>query len=670
MVRFNDKTQISSLASNDIMPITDMSDTTDDRKVTVQQLSQFTVDNIPTLSGGKTLTENNLTNTLKDNYDTAYENQDLTKYDSTVSYPKGYWVTGVVNDQKVVKESLVDGNLGNPLTDDTKWKDVSLGGAGNEICDIGTSLYIDESKGLRRWLNGQIVAINTNTQAFLTRLKQIKAAYPSAFTTEENWQAEKLLSVYGQVGKFVIADDESTVRLPAVVNIQGLLDLQNLGMRVDAGLPNITGSLNTGSHRVTGGNAQGGLIGGSGALGASLSHGIGGFNNGNGYCNGYNIDFDASRSNPIYGNSDTVQPEAIQYPYFIQIATGQETKAEIINELELNNPYTLFDSKYSETKLYNASWLRSEGQWNSKATHPKAYEALLVEQNAEIADGTTVELPSGTSYIKRGVSGGISAKLSTEEYDDYDFVVKTSDETFRLPLLNGDEKLAGNSSEDVSVPNTSYMYTAPKNGVLKGRYWSTTIGGFIQFENLSNSEIKINRVPYNTNAWFLYTDIDVKKGDRIKITYNAETQDRKFNFYPYIGNGSLYYYVGETVQNANLINAGRIEEKLTSIIPDNKELITSYGMPDYNSLISFSPNTNNTAPSAGMLLIVVNNYSEVSGKTYITINGIKLMPQLGGNDVGSIQYTYSLSKGDTYNFTTTSTLSSNRYYFIPLKGVN
>ena len=44
-------------------------------------------------------------------------------------------------------------------------------GSGLEICDIGMTLYIDESKGLRRWLNGQVVAMNANTQAFLNRLK-------------------------------------------------------------------------------------------------------------------------------------------------------------------------------------------------------------------------------------------------------------------------------------------------------------------------------------------------------------------------------------------------------------------------------------------------------------------------------------------------------------------
>lgn len=74
MVRFYDKTAITTVASNDILPITDMSESSDDKKITVNQLSKFTVDNIGTLTGGLGFSKNNLTDTLKSNYDTAYEN--------------------------------------------------------------------------------------------------------------------------------------------------------------------------------------------------------------------------------------------------------------------------------------------------------------------------------------------------------------------------------------------------------------------------------------------------------------------------------------------------------------------------------------------------------------------------------------------------------------------
>jgi len=38
---------------------------------------------------------------------------------------------------------------------------------GLDVLDIGQSLYIDESLGLRRWLNGSWVDINPNTHYFL-----------------------------------------------------------------------------------------------------------------------------------------------------------------------------------------------------------------------------------------------------------------------------------------------------------------------------------------------------------------------------------------------------------------------------------------------------------------------------------------------------------------------
>ena len=65
MVRFNDKEQVSTLASNDILPMTDISDSANDKKVTVNQLSKFTVDNISTLTGGLGFSQNNLTTTYQ-----------------------------------------------------------------------------------------------------------------------------------------------------------------------------------------------------------------------------------------------------------------------------------------------------------------------------------------------------------------------------------------------------------------------------------------------------------------------------------------------------------------------------------------------------------------------------------------------------------------------------
>ena len=60
--------------------------------------------------------------------------------------------------------------------------------------------------------------------------------------------------------------------------------------------------------------------------------------------------------------------------------------------------------------------------------------------------------------------------------------------------------------------------------------------------------------------------IPVSKNDIYRVNYSYSGTTNHFRFIYAQGNGSLYFYVGETAQNANLINAGRIEEKIASLI--------------------------------------------------------------------------------------------------------
>ena len=417
-------------------------------------------------------------------------------------------------------------------------------GAGIEVCDIGIALYVDESKGLRRYLNGQIVDINTNTQAFLDRLKEITTLHPSLLCTEEEWQTAKTMSAFGQVGKFVFnynGADIVSARLPRVVNVQGLFDLQNLGMTVSAGLPNIAGSIFTYNSASTPIDAKGAFYSSDiTSPNASTSSGSG---------NGVRFNLDASRSSSIYGNSDTVQPEAIQYPYFIQIATGSETEVNIINEIVLNNPYSLFDSKYSDHELNNLSWLKSEGQWNAKAVYPTAYDKLLKVYN-------------GTETVV-----GLSVKLSTETYTDYDFVLNTADETFRLPITTINRVLVAKkeaTSEDLS------WYNWYSDGWLEigGSVESTTsIAVTIPISFLSTDYYAISTVEGTTQSYTCSVFKDSPSTFRILAgTTNSCTKIWQACGYAEVPteNNNLYFYVGETVQNANLIDAGRIGEQLAN----------------------------------------------------------------------------------------------------------
>ena len=88
---------------------------------------------------------------------------------------------------------------------------------------------------------------------------------------------------------------------------------KTIGTSVEPGLPNITGNFFVGNIQYQSGNEYGGSVNGaftrtngSGVQGASWT------------ARGTTYNFNASRSNAIYGKSTTVQPPAIVVNYFIK----------------------------------------------------------------------------------------------------------------------------------------------------------------------------------------------------------------------------------------------------------------------------------------------------------------------------------------------------------------
>ena len=454
------------------------------------------------------------------------------------------------------------------------------------------SLYVDETKGLRRRLNGQVVAINANTQAFLNRLKQIVALYPSLSVTETAWQAAKTASAYGQVGKFVIDEEAGTVRLPAVVNVQGALDLQNLGLTVEAGLPDRT---HTVAINLMDDSTAAGWVG--------VCDGDNGILNGAVYTSS-----GASASNAIYGNSDTVQPEAIQYPYFIQIATGQEIENNIVNELELCNPFVLLEPKYSESLLYNESWLRSNGQWNAKALYVSVYEALQVEYNSEIDAGSTVTLPSGGAYAKRG----LPVKLSTEEYTDYDHVLNTSEETFRLALRTMFKPVKNGTVPVVGTGKSLGLTDGNSNYALFSSYGNNNQGvndGILRLSNLTSTNAGTDG---SVDTYTLNKTIGISK-DANMSGLSADLTDTTGLY--------LYFYAGAVSQNAGTVNAGRVEEALVDKV--NAAQASSAAMPSNSGQNLSWPSSGSvfTAPTDGYYH--ARGYSQTSAWTSLSLDNIE-----------------------------------------------
>jgi hypothetical protein len=211
----------------------------------------------------------------------------------------------------------------------------NLSWGGGELCDIGLALFIDESAGMRRLLNGQILNIEPKYKPFLNKLQLIATAYPNILCTEAEWQAIKDSSPFGQVGKFVLNYDETgenitSVRLPAVVNLQGLQDLQYLGDTLEEALPDHTHYASASKHDVDSTNSQGYPLGDK-----HMSHRTSDrtpivretLNTTN-----------ASYYSSIYKNNAHVQQEAIQYPYYIQVNLTEYNHMIDVGQIqEINN---------------------------------------------------------------------------------------------------------------------------------------------------------------------------------------------------------------------------------------------------------------------------------------------------------------------------------------------
>lgn len=202
----------------------------------------------------------------------------------------------------------------------------------------------------------------------------------------------------------------------------------------------------------------------------------------------------------------------------MSIYLGENLIAGGLNEeLTINNPFSLLDYKYSEYELSNASWLLSNGQWNSGAVYQSVYDLLL-----QIYNGTVTK-------------AGVSVKLSTETYADTDFVLNTSDTTFRLPikvLLAGSKRVAGNGMT-LGLTDGTRTAGARGDGQTDGIYAKINLYG----TNVGNTTTPSGTI--GTKTLGVTTD-PLKSGIETSST----------GLY-------LYFYVGETVQDANLINAGQ-----------------------------------------------------------------------------------------------------------------
>ena len=171
-------------------------------------------------------------------------------------------------------------------------------------------------------LDGALISGSGSYADFVTYIAGLYADsnYSAIFETESNWQSA--VTTYGVCGKFVYNSVNNTVRLPKITGfVEGASGVSSLGDLTEAGLPNITGNTGINVGNYSSSVSTSGAFDKNGLAQTSLT--------GAGYGALSTIDFDASRSTSIYGNSNTVQPQSVKVLYYIVVATSTKTEIEV-----------------------------------------------------------------------------------------------------------------------------------------------------------------------------------------------------------------------------------------------------------------------------------------------------------------------------------------------------
>lgn len=137
------------------------------------------------------------------------------------------------------------------------------------------------------------------------------------------------ITEYGMCGKFAIDTENLKFRVPLIkdgAHLQQALTNAELSKEYNAGLPNIEGLLE--GMRSYDQNASVPSKG-DGALKVTRTAVAQTFYDGTDNASGYKMEFDASWDNPIYGNSTTVQPNAIAVRFFVVVADGSINQSQM-----------------------------------------------------------------------------------------------------------------------------------------------------------------------------------------------------------------------------------------------------------------------------------------------------------------------------------------------------
>lgn len=270
---------------------------------------------------------------------------------------------------------------------------------------------------------------------------------------------------------------------------------------------------------------------------------------------------------------------------YLVVANGvQNIVLDRNDELKVNNPFTLLESKYSRTKLNNISWLRYEGEELSKEKYPSVWKYLLEQRSILDTKLNWENREDQTDFDQEPEDPTIIVKLKSEEHTENDYVIDQENNTFTLPVKSESSYTSELEKVDAIIHNST------TDGVSLKIYAS----GYVEQEgtlNLSTEQSEeINTVNFivpikdsvifipnglvteRTNTSFSLTNVEGEISYRVsgfttpEIVEQYKPEYRANDLY-------LYYFMGDTVTNLALIDAGKLQEELL----EDKEYFKTYG---------------------------------------------------------------------------------------------
>lgn len=206
--------------------------------------------------------------------------------------------------------------------------------------------------------------------------------------------------VEGSCGYYGLDTSTGTVRMPTIAaGVFGTAVANQYGQAVQAGLPNISGRFSQNRFGASGVKATGPF--------AAVTHRASGGPAGDSSVSDVGFTFDASRANPVYGRSDTVQPSHVKYPWVIVVYNAAVPPSvaqagefiEMLDKLATALP-TGTVVPYAGNKDLNG-YLLCNGAAVSRTTYAKLFEAIGTTYGE--GDGsTTFNLPNLTDRFIQG----------------------------------------------------------------------------------------------------------------------------------------------------------------------------------------------------------------------------------------------------------------------------